>query len=184
MVRTLYRNEKSALLLNRNLSTAWEVNKGVRQGASSSPLLFNLFPEELLERIKGQEGISFNGIEINVLFYADDLILLADRKQDLQNLIKITEQWTADFDLTMNLDKCEYIILNEQQKGQSINLAGQLIQAAESTTYLGYTRSKKSSAAHIENRLKKTKMSSFNLNSLFKRLPNLRLPIKAKIIDQ
>ncbi len=79
----LYRNEQSALLLNRNTSRVWEVHKGVRQGASSSPLLFNLFPEELLERTRGQEGISFNGIEINALFYADDLILLADQKQDL-----------------------------------------------------------------------------------------------------
>jgi hypothetical protein len=52
-VRMLYRNEQSALLLNRNTSRAWEVHKGVRQGASSSPLLFNLFPEELLERTRG-----------------------------------------------------------------------------------------------------------------------------------
>lgn len=49
------------------------------------------------------------------MFYADDLILLADQKQDLRNLISITEQWANDFDLTMNIDKCEYIILNDKQ---------------------------------------------------------------------
>ncbi len=55
---------------------------------------------------------------------------------------------------------------------------------AQTTTYLGYTRTKKSSRDHIDNRIKKTKMASFSLNSLFRRLPNLRIPIKAKIIDQ
>jgi hypothetical protein len=91
LVKLLYQNESSALLLNRNRSDKWQVNKGVRQGASSSPLLFNLFPEELLQRLRGHEGISFDGVEINALFYADDLILMADTPDQLQTLLGIME---------------------------------------------------------------------------------------------
>ncbi len=62
LVKMLYQNESSALLLNRNRSNNWSVNKGVRQGASSSPLIFNLFPEELITRLRTYEGISFDGV--------------------------------------------------------------------------------------------------------------------------
>ena len=93
LVKLLYQNESSALLLNKNRSDNWSVNKGVRQGASSSPLLFNLFPEELLIRLRPYEGISFDGVHLNALFYADDLILMADTPELLQTLIGVMEKW-------------------------------------------------------------------------------------------
>ncbi len=105
LVKMLYQNENSALVLNRNRSNNWSVNKGVRQGASSSPLLFNLFPEELLTRIRTYEGISFDGVHLNALFYADDLILMADTPEQRQTLLGVMEKWAQDFDLAVNVDK-------------------------------------------------------------------------------
>jgi hypothetical protein len=45
LVEMMYSTEQSSLILNEQLQTPWTVAKGVRQGACSSPTLFNLFPE-------------------------------------------------------------------------------------------------------------------------------------------
>jgi hypothetical protein len=54
----------------------------------------------------------------------------------------------------------------------------------ETATYLGFTRSKKSSHIHVSTRLKKARNASFALSNLFRKLPNLKIPVKATIIDQ
>jgi hypothetical protein len=50
LTQMMYATESSSLSLNHTLQAPWPVNKGVRQGASSSPLLFNLFPELLIRQ--------------------------------------------------------------------------------------------------------------------------------------
>ena len=57
-------------------STNIDVNIGTRQGGLSSPVLFNIFYQELIDRLSSQHcGISINKNSYNVFCYADDLIL-------------------------------------------------------------------------------------------------------------
>ena len=50
------------------------VERGVRQGCIISPLLFNLYSEFMM--MEAMEGISFNGINITDIRYADDAVLM------------------------------------------------------------------------------------------------------------
>jgi hypothetical protein len=76
LTKMMYATEASSLSLNHTLQEPWPVNKGVRQGASSSPLLFNLFPEMLIRQTQGiNTGLQIGTLQIKLLFYADDLIL-------------------------------------------------------------------------------------------------------------
>ena len=45
ILREMYTKETSRLILNGDPDEEWEVKRGVRQGAVTSPLLFNLIPE-------------------------------------------------------------------------------------------------------------------------------------------
>ena len=55
-----------------------DVNIGTRQGGLSSPMLFNIFYSELIDRLSSQHGsISINKNSYNVFCYADDLILMS-----------------------------------------------------------------------------------------------------------
>jgi hypothetical protein len=79
-----YQRETSRLILNGKPSTAWPVNIGVRQGAPSSPTLFNLIPNQLAKALSQlKEGIDIDGTNINVLMYADDIVLLANSQEQL-----------------------------------------------------------------------------------------------------
>ena len=85
ILQEMYEKETSKLILNGMPHREWQVKRGVRQGAVSSPLLFNLIPEQLTRRLKRHgTGLKLQGLErINCLLYADDLVLLADTRHNL-----------------------------------------------------------------------------------------------------
>ena len=100
LLKNIYRKEKSRLVINRRITKAFKIHKGVRQGACSSPNLFNLFPEQLC-RMMRQEGrrIQIGPRGIDLLFYADDLALLAPTRHALQQQLQITEEWLTECNL-------------------------------------------------------------------------------------
>ena len=60
------------------------MTNGVRQGYTLSPTLFSLFVNELAKKNKSMNaGITIGDRLINILLYADDMVLLASREADL-----------------------------------------------------------------------------------------------------
>ena len=84
----MYEKETSRLILNGIPDLKWRVKRGVRQGAVTLPLLFNLIPEKLTKRLNRHgTGLKIQGLpRINCLLYADDLVLLAATRHNLQLL--------------------------------------------------------------------------------------------------
>ena len=65
------------------------------QGNNLSPTIFGIYINSLLTELK-PSGIGvkvYEGEIINVLAYADDIVLLADKESDLQKLLVIVEEW-------------------------------------------------------------------------------------------
>ena len=94
ILERLYRTERSSLVLNRRVTKPFPIHKGVRQGACSSPTLFNLFPELLCRRMKREgKGIQIGLRRIDILFYADDLALIASSRANLQRQLQTMEEW-------------------------------------------------------------------------------------------
>ena len=80
----MYTKETSRFVLNGIPDEEWHVKRGIRQGAVTSPLLFNLIPEQLTQRLTQHgTGLKLQGRpRINCL-YADDLVLLANSRRKL-----------------------------------------------------------------------------------------------------
>lgn len=67
-----------------------DVQIGTRQGGLTSPMLFNLFYEDLVEALSNTSGgIVINGTSYNVFCYADDLVLTSLSSTGLQELIDV-----------------------------------------------------------------------------------------------
>ena len=101
----------------------------MKQGDSLSPTLFSIFINDLAQEIKETGiGIELNidaietNIEtevINILLYADDIVLLAQNEPDLQLLLDIVEPWCKKWRLEVNLTKTNILHVRVRRKMQS-----------------------------------------------------------------
>jgi len=78
LIMNLYMAQSVKVRLNRRETRSVKIGRGVRQGCSLSPILFNLYSECLTkEALEGFGDFKIGGQIINTLKYADDLVLLA-----------------------------------------------------------------------------------------------------------
>ena len=82
--------KKQQLELDMEQTTDWfQIGKGVCQGCTLSPCLFNLCAQYTMrntELDEAQAGIKIAGRNTNNLRYADDTILMAE-SEELKNLL-------------------------------------------------------------------------------------------------
>ena len=75
-----------------------------------SPLLFNLFINDLVEAINSLGvGVDIGQEKVSVLLYADDLVLLAETEADLQKLLDTLSNWCTRNHIKVNEDKSNVV---------------------------------------------------------------------------
>ena len=68
------------------LSGWFPITQGVRQGCVMSPWLFNVFMDKIVR--EGMEnfvgGVKMSTTKVSIVLFADDVMLLAERKEDME----------------------------------------------------------------------------------------------------
>ena len=80
IIQSMYDNLNLSVKLTDGITPFFRSEMGVRQGCNLSPMLFNLFINDLIEHLQGgmTEAVKINGYSCNCLMYADDLLLLSE----------------------------------------------------------------------------------------------------------
>jgi len=74
--------------VNDELSEWFDINCGVKQGCVLSPTLFSMFINDLVGDIHNSgKGVQCGTYTFTSLLYADDLVIIADKEEDLQAML-------------------------------------------------------------------------------------------------
>ena len=93
----------------RHGTTDWfQIGKGVCEGCISSPCLFNLYAEYIMQNARldeAQAGIKIARKNINNLIYTDDSTLMAESKEELKSLLMKVKEESEQTGLKLNIQK-------------------------------------------------------------------------------
>ena len=120
LIKDIYRKTKCAVKSGDSITSFFDYQKGVRQGCPLSSLLFNIYVNDLFKLMNkdNDSDIFLNSIadKINILMYADDLIILSDSKNGLQKQIEKLENYCSKWKLQINEKKSKTMIFNRGNK--------------------------------------------------------------------
>ena len=117
LLLNMYTKQKLQVKWNNRLSLKFDVTNGVRQGGVLSPLLFSLYVDDLLEKLKNNGiGCHIGHHFVGAFGYADDLILLSPSVQDMEKMIKICEEYADEHNILFNGKKSMYLVFGEYRK--------------------------------------------------------------------
>ena len=137
-----YQHQSMYVKWGSTLSSKFQVTNGVRQGGVLSPLLFNVYVNELSELLnKSGIGGNMGGTIINHMLYADDICIVSLSSSGLQQLLNICHDYCELHDLTFNAKKsmCMYfsIDMNKHCGLPVIYLGNSVCQFVKEVKYLG-----------------------------------------------
>jgi hypothetical protein len=142
-IQSLFFQSVTHIVINGFLTNGVPQRRGLRQGDSLSPLLFNLVIEPFL-RIIQQRFTGYHlshTIKICYLAYADDVLIFINGFSDLNDLLQIYDWYAAASNARLNVHKTDALTL-EDDKQQWQNNFPQMkwyhAKSAECPRYLGY----------------------------------------------
>ena len=174
-IRNIYKKTNCAVKVGDRITSFFPFTKGVRQGCPMSPILFNLYINDIfgIANNGNEIGLSLEeGTKINALMYADDLILLSETKEGLQTKLDKLKDYCDKWQLDVNIKKTKVMIFNRGNKliKSNINYKNVQLQNVKYFKYLGFTISAKNCnfGPTIEDLSVKAKRTIFALNNQFK----------------
>ena len=138
IIKSLYEHTRAKYSLGDIETDCVESNRGVRQGCPASSSLFGLYTEELAVRVRSTGiGVNIGGRILNILLYADDVVILSESKDDLQKLLDVVSEFGRDFNVNFSKEKSQVLIINggEDDADLTWTLRGSTIGITIGTTH-------------------------------------------------
>ena len=142
-IKSMYDQQYAHVKFGNVKSNSWKIGNGVRQGAIISPLLFNLYINDILNAISELDpGCSIGYYKTNILGYADDVVLASPSSKGLQVLIDKFSFMLDAICLKINANKTYYMIFKCKKYKKfdydnHILLKGVVLQRVHQCKYLG-----------------------------------------------
>ena len=108
----------SCVKIGDRLTEFFDCPAGLRQGCTLSPMLFSLFINEIALSVEqpGMHGIQLlpGLVEIFLLLFADDIVLISDTPRGLQNQLDVLSSACKDLFLHINTDKTKVMVFRKK----------------------------------------------------------------------
>ena len=179
IVKNIYETSSASISLGK-CGEKFYLKRGVKQGDPMSPKLFNAVLESVFRSLKWENfGISINNKKLNNLRFADDVVLFAESKNELIQLIQDLKDASKIVGLEMNENKTK-IINNTGDDDYYVD--GLKIEVVKDYKYLGQIISfKYRQSKEIDSRISSAWRSFWALKTFL--LSELPMFHKRKLMD-
>ena len=141
IIQFMYLNANVRIKFNNITSDEWRVGNGVRQGGILSPYLFNFYINDIIEEICNLDvGCSLGLERMNIICYADDIVLISPSANGLQFLIDKMSSLLLQNGMVINVAKSSYVVFGSKssiRNFRDVFLLGQVMERSSSCVYLG-----------------------------------------------
>lgn len=137
-IENVYANTTSVVWTGESFSEPFCTYSGVKQGCLMSPLLFALYLNDLHDHLEG--GMYIDDLNIRLLLYADDIVILADDVKVLQRMIYRLELYCETWNMEVNLRKSAIMVFRRGgvlAKSEKWTFKGSAVEIVSEYTYLG-----------------------------------------------
>ena len=128
--------------MKEKLTDPIKIMTGVLQGETLSPTLFSLFLNDIVSQLDAEKltGIQIGKLQVKLLLYADDKVLVASNAPDLQRLINKMAAVFKEKELQVNLTKTKIVVFRKAGQvpaGMKFTWENESIEIVNQYTYLG-----------------------------------------------
>ena len=110
----MYDDTRYIIKNNGSFSKPIKSNTGVKQGCNLSPLLFNIFVNDIHDIFSEScNPLKMNSTQISSLSFADDLVILSETSVGLRNSLNKLETYCKNWGLAINSKKTKVVIFNK-----------------------------------------------------------------------
>ena len=189
LLRSIYDKVRCTVRKDNQLSDLFPYDIGVRQGCILSPIIFNLFIDELVNVIQ-QNSDSLSGIEIGdlvvfILLYADDVVLVADNAADLSSLLRSLQEFCTASGMNVNVKKTKVVIFGKSRDPTNLPVVlfdNKPLEVVNEYKYLGcFVDKDLNFSFHIGAALKRAERASFSLFRCIGGFRNMKVSLKLRL---
>ena len=145
LLNIFYKNASYSVKIGNKMTKLFNCDRRVRQGCSLSPILFNLFLNDLLnilDRANSDPVSSSNLCHVSCLMYADDVVIISKSPPGLQNCLDASHDYCQDWELNVNLKKTKAMVFsNKLRKNNKLSFTfnNKALETVSQFTYIGVT---------------------------------------------
>ena len=133
-LRALFDHNTVQICIGSAKSEPIQCKRGLLQGSAISPILFDIYINDLIHELNDKGGdIRVGPTSLNNLFFADDLVIFARSINLSQDLLQVCEKWAKVNGLVFSIPKCATICTELSP----LFLSDQIIPQVETFKYLG-----------------------------------------------
>ena len=115
------------------------VHKGVRQGCTLSPWLFNVFIDNVVKEARREciREVTLSTGMIGTLLFADDMVMMAETREALQHNVEAMNAALTRWGLKVNWEKSKVMRVARKGEECQVMIGDEELEQVDTMKYLG-----------------------------------------------
>ena len=181
-VAAMYETTMYSIKLKSGHLGALHSNLGLKQGCPLSPILFNLYIDDIDAVFQDNcDPVELEGIKLSHFLYADDLVIISHTQGGLQKALDNLHIYSMRKNLTISIKKSKTMIFNAAGKHikTHFNINGNLLESVHTFCYLGFDLNASGTVKHAVNIL--YDKANKAMRPLMNSIARFNIPVKTSL---